>query len=234
MIFEPKNLHFGINFLLAPAIPIDTSHALELQKYLSNNQIDFERTGKTDKSLKFVSVKPEPLEVTISEPGPQVAQLLVVAPNPTQPLESFIQQAETVCQGFSQVWEIDQQQIVGRDACVRHLYQPNSVHAFQFLWEHRLHQRPEGLRALGRAVLGGGLRFVMPPNDQFRTQVELKVESYLRDSRLLFVEMQFAWPYAVSLEEGLKPRELMGEIEEYCSSNVVPFITGESIKKGGV
>lgn len=234
MLSEKRNLHFGINFLLAPTIPMDTDHALEFQRYLSNNQIDFDRTDKTEKHLRFIAVKPDPLEVTVGAPGPQIAQLLIVAPNPTQPSESFVQQAETICQAFSNIWRVPQRQIISRDACIRHLYQSESTHAFQFVWEKRLRQNPEDLGILGRPVLGGGLRLVLPPNEQPPTQIEIKVESYLRDSRFLFVEMQYAWPFPIGLDEGLRPRELLQEIERYCAANVIPFIVGDlGNRKGG-
>lgn len=228
-------IHLGTNFLLAPvALPIDTSHELDLRRYLADNQIEFERTERTGQFIKFFAKRTEPLEVHVGQAGPQVGQLLIVAPQPTQPFESFIQQAETVCGAFQSAWIAPQQQmqIISRDACIRYLYQSADNHAFQFLWERRLRQEADDMRILGRPVLGGGLRLVMPPSEGQVTQVEVKIESFLRDSRMLFVELQFAWPHPVTPQEGFRPRELLMQVREYCDQHLVPFIIGNAEGRG--
>jgi hypothetical protein len=227
-------LHIGINFLLAPtALSIDTQHELEFRRLLADDQLEFERTERVDQSVKLSASRAEPLEIRVGQAGPQVGQLLIVTPQPTQPFETFYQQTETVCHAFQNVWRVSEQQIINRDACIRYLYQSAAHHAFRFLWEKRLRQNANDMRILDRPVLGGGLRLVMPPSDGHRTQVEVKIESFLRDSRMLFVELQFAWPFPVTPKEGFRPRELLMEIREYCQRNVVPFILGDSGQEGG-
>ena len=229
-------IHLGINFLVAPvALPIDTTHELDFRRYLADNQIEFERTEKTDQFAKFLAKRTEPLVVQVGQAGPQVGQLLIVAPEPTQPFESFVQQAETVCAAFESVWITPQQQvqIINRDACIRYLYQSADNHAFRFLWEKRLRQEPDGMRILGRPVIGGGLRLVMPPTEGQLSQVEVKIESFLQDSRMLFVELQFAWPHLVAPQEGFKPRELLTQVQEYCKQQLVPFILGNTEGQAG-
>lgn len=43
---------------------------------------------------------------------------------------------------------------------------------------------------------------------------------------MLFVELQFAWPFPIAPEEGFRPRELLTEVREYCEVHAVPFILG--------
>jgi hypothetical protein len=197
-----------------------------LRKFLSENQIEFTRTERTKQGILFLTDRSESLEVHIKNAGPQVNQLLILAPNPSQPVESFIQQCQAITNGFQNVWQLPQAQIIGRDACVRYLFQSRDDHAFRFLWENRLKQKSEDMRMLNRAVLGGGLRFVMPPDQNNQTQVELKIESYLSDSKMLFVELQYAWPFPVNFQDGFKPKVMITEIQEYCDNHVLPFILG--------
>lgn len=149
-------LHIGVNFLLAPAaLPIDTQHELDFRKLLADNQLEFERTEKVGQAVKLFASKIEPLEVQVGQAGPQVGQLLIVTPQPTQPFETFFQQTEAVCHAFQTVWRISEQQIISRDACIRYLYQSVDNHAFRFLWERRLRQDANDMKILGRPVLGG-------------------------------------------------------------------------------
>lgn len=229
-----RSLHLGVNFLIAPIVlTIDTPHDLDLRRFLSDNQIEFARTERVNQGLRLFNQRPEPLEVLVKQAGPQVGQLLILAPQPTQPVESFIQQSEAVCRGFQNVWQHPQAQIINRDACIRYLYQSRGEHAFRFLWEERLRQNPNDIRLLGRPVLGGGLRFVMPPDPNNRTQVEIKIESFLQNSQMLFVELQFAWPGSVTLEEGFQPRDMLTAVQNYCQTNLIPFISGNQGEQRG-
>lgn len=222
-----RPLHYGVNFLIAPcALPLDTNHQQDFIRFLSDNQIEFARTEKSGQIMKFLAHQSEPLEVVVKQAGPQVSQLLVLAPQPTQPMETIVQQCELICRGFQSVWSLGHAQIINRDACIRYLYQSKGEHAFKYIWEDRLKQDPKDMKKLNRPVLGGGLRFVMPPNETNKTQAQIKIESFLNDSRMLFVELQFAWPYSATLEDGFKPGEMLTEMQQYCTDNVVPFITG--------
>lgn len=219
-------IHLGLNFMFAPVtIPIDTEQQIKFQELLSKKQIGFDQFSRTDKLLTFVSTKGGSLEVRVGLAGPQVSQLLILSSGQTLPKESFIQSADAVCEVFAEVWK-EPKQVIHCDSCLRSLYQVINHHAFQFLWEQRLKQKGESLNVLKRAVLGGGLRLVIPPTEEKKTQIELKIESYLSDSRMLFVEVQFAWKQPVPLEEGLNPRSLIDEIEAFNNDEVTKFIMG--------
>lgn len=224
-----RTIHVGINFLVAPvAMPIDTQHELDFRRLLADSQLEFERTERLGQFMKFISQRTEQLEVQVGQAGPQVGQLLILSPQPTQPYEVFLQQAEAICHAFQNTWRNPLQpqwQIINRDACVRYLYQAADNHAFRYLWETRLRQEANDMRLLDRPVLGGGLRLVMPPSEGHRTQIEVKIESFLRDSRSLFVELQFAWPYP---DQEFTPRQMLEEVRDYSRDHLVPFILGSA------
>ncbi len=218
-------IHLGINFLFAPAIPIDVGRQIKFQDLLSKKQIVFEQFNKTDKFIKFSTMTGGQLDVQVGLAGPEVSQLLILSPGQTLPKDSFIEHADIICQTFREVWG-EPQQIVHRDSCLRSLYQVNDQHAFQFLWENRLKQQGFALNVLKRPVLGGGLRLVMPPTNEQKTQIELKVESFLSDSKMLFVEVQFAWRQPVPFEDGLAPKILIDEIDAFNNNEVTQFVKG--------
>jgi hypothetical protein len=109
------------------------------------------------------------------------------------------------------------------------LYETSAEHAFQELWEMRLRQPPDSLAVLGRPVLGGGLRFVMPPqpDDPEPVQIEVKIESFLRDTKKIFVETQFAWPSPMSPGAPF-PVNRLEQVNKYIEESVISFITGGS------
>jgi len=217
-----QTIHLGVNFIVAPIVTISVSMYLKLLEKLSTRQIEFSKTQRTDKEITLTSEGPEHLMVQIKVIGPQVSQFLILSPKPTS-IDIFVRNADLICTSFVEVWP-GIQQVISRDCTIRHLYQTDDAHAFKFLWENRLKQSGDDFNEFNRPVLGGGLRLVMPPNDQNRTQIQLKIESYLRDSRMLFVETQFAWPYPLSIREGLKPKDLVDEIDDFATEVVPRFI----------
>ncbi len=188
----------------------------------------FDQTQRTPTGIVLVRQGP-PLHITIGSVGPGIGQLLIAAPQPGRPLVSFIEDAEMVVAAYRRVWA-GPLQIVRRDCTLRYLYAVREGHAMQFLWERRLHQTEEALSALGRPVLGGGLRLVMPPRPAVPDDagVEVKIESFLSDARQLFLETQFVWetPAAPGLEPD--PRPLIEAVDAFIDGPATRFIAGES------
>ena len=212
--------------MFAPVtIPIDTEKQIGFQGLLSKKQIIFDQFKRTDQLLTFVSTKGGSLDVRVGLPGPQVSQLLILSSGQTLPTESFIQSADAVCGVFTEVWK-EPKQVIHCDSCLRSLYQVRDQHAFKFLWEQRLKQQGKALNVFNRSVLGGGLRFVIPPTEDKKTQIELKIESFLSDSSMLFVEVQFAWKQPFPIADGLNPRSLIDEIDAFNKNEVHRFIQG--------
>lgn len=227
MLSETRtSLHYGINFVVAPAPMLEQQRFLRFQQELAIKNVEFQHSEQRKRQgFTLIAAEPQPLEVKILEVGPQVGQLLVLSPNPRVQLNAFIEYAEIICETFRLVWR-EAVQILTHDVTIRHLYQSEGDHAFKYLWEKRLGQHEKGLSSLGRPVLGGGLRLVMPPpeGETDGTQVEVKIESFLRDSKMLFIETQFVWPRPVSIDVGFKPRVLLEQVERFATNEVVNFV----------
>jgi len=226
------SIHMGINYVVSPPPVINAPSYLEFQKALMSCSIEFTNAARRDLQheyrIEVVRDAPCPLQILVSASTQQpVGQLLILAtPQPERTLEYFIQETEYVIEAFENAWPA-QRQIIKQDVTFRDLYETTSEHAFQELWEVRLGQPPDSLKAFGRPVLGGGLRFVMPPKPGCPTQVEVKIESYLVDTSKIFIETQFAWPEPMPPGTPFSPRERLLEANEYIEQHVIPFILGE-------
>jgi hypothetical protein len=225
-----QGFHFGANYLFAPAAAYEPGALLQFQQALAeaSNALVFDQTQRTPMGIMLVRQSP-PLHVTVGLVGPGIGQLVIAAPQPNRPLVSFIEDAEMVVHSYRRVWP-GPIQIVRRDCTLRYLYAVREGHAMQFLWERRLHQTEDALSALGRPVLGGGLRLVMPPRQHVPDDagVEVKVESFLSDSRQLFLESQFVWetPGAPGAEPD--PRPLIEAVDAFIDGPLTQFVAGDS------
>jgi hypothetical protein len=223
-----QGFHFGANFLFAPATALEPPAVLQFQQKLAetSSALVFDQVQRTPAGSLLVRQMP-PLQVTIGLVGPGIGQLLIAAPQPNRPLVSFIEDAEMVVQAYRRTWP-GPIQLVRRDCTLRYLYAVREGHAMQFLWERRLHQTEAALAALGRPVLGGGLRLVMParhdvPDDP---AVEVKIESLLADTRQLFLETQFVWETPAPPGTEPDPRPLIEAVDAYNDGPVTEFVAG--------
>jgi len=224
-------IHMGINFIVAPPPVIDARMHVTFQNSLISSGIEFTNTAHVERQIEVVREEQHPLRVLVSRQSQApVGQLLIVAPYPARPLELFAKEAEAVAKAYCDTWPTKPIQVISRDVTIRDLYQTTDEHAFQELWEMRLRQRPEALAAFGRPVLGGGLRFVMPPvpNEPEPTEIEVKIESYLRNPRMMFVEVQFKWPQPTPPGEEFDPTKRLQEVNSYIENQVMSFIMGEA------
>lgn len=187
----------------------------------------FDQTQRTPTGIALIRQGP-PLHVTVGLVGPGIGQLLIAAPQPNRALVSFIEDAEMVVQAYRRVWP-GPIQLVRRDCTLRYLYAVREGHAMQFLWERRLHQTESALSALGRPVLGGGLRLVMParPNVADDASVEVKIESFLPDSRQLFLETQFVWESLAPPGTEPDPRPLIEAVDAFNDGALTAFVSGD-------
>ena len=143
-------------------------------------------------------------------------------------LDLLTREAEAAVRAFEATWGKERRQIISSDAAFRDLYETSAEHAFQELWEQRLGQSAQSLAILGRPVLGGGLRFVMPPlpDEVEPLQIEVKIESFLRDTKKLFVETQFAWPAPTSPGAPFDPAGKLKQLDDYIEHVVTSFLVG--------
>lgn len=227
-----RTIHLGVNFVVAPAPDLAGGKYLDFQRRLAQEKIEFGKATKSDTQAVFVREGPTKLKVQVGEVAQQaVGQLLVVAGAQVDSTSVeagitssvFSEEAEVVTDVFEEVWP-EQRQVVSRDATLRLLFDSGVPHAFQYLWERRFGQAEQSLSEIGRPVLGGGLRLVMPPIPEEDYGAEVKIESFLRDPSKIFVETGLRWSKPVG-EGTLDPRSMVTALETFTQNRVIPFIT---------
>ena len=224
-----QTIHIGINFVFSPLPTIDAQSKVRFQQSLLTSGIDFARTDSKEREVFVLRETPSRLEIrVVAMPGAPVGQLLVVSPDPKTELELFAKDAEAIVEAFEATWPAQNRQIISTDVTLRDLYEATGEHAFQELWEKRLKQAPTSLARLGHPVLGGGLRFVMPPRaeDPEPVQIEVKIESFLQDTKKIFVETQFVWPSPKAPGAPFGIKERLQQVDRYVEDNVELFIVG--------
>ena len=221
---EGRTHHVGINYILSPPPDIDKKYYLDFQRALVDEGIDFDSGGDTPEIHIERKTPPLQIRVLASKEAP-VGQLLIIAPRPDRAPDAFGKEAEAIVRAFKNTWRTSMQ-ILSCDSTIRYLYETTGEHAFQELWETRLKQPKASLNTLSKPVLGGGLRFVMPPipGEPDPTQIEVKIESYLQDSRKIFVEVEFKWPQPKAADTPFDPMNRLMIVENYIEKQVKPFI----------
>jgi hypothetical protein len=226
------SVHFGINFLLAGPWGHEKGVILEFQKALLGGGVEFAQTAARPAGFSLVRNEPSGLQVILESPGPQVHTLQIVASNPQYELEMFGREASAVVRAYQETWRHPQYQILNSGGCIRHLYSAR-VHAFQYLWEQRLGQSGQDFALLdSRPVAGGGLRLLIPPHQKEGGEpvsIEIRIESFLRESQKLFVETLFTWPQprVVPCAEGFGCQDRLNEIETFAANQIWNFIAGQ-------
>jgi hypothetical protein len=190
-----KLLHIGINYTVAPVSEINEQKEHEFQGHLMQAGLGIRDKRFESNRILASRKEPTPLQIQVETVGPQVAQVLVIAPNPNRAFEVFVEEANAAIGAFKNTWIRQSIQIISSDATIRYLYDSDRDHAFAELWEDKLGMPRDALAVFGRPVSGGGLRFVMPQreNEEDPKRVEVKIESFLRDPKQIFVEVQFVW-----------------------------------------
>jgi len=229
-------LHFGVNFVFSPPVLMDSVHLRQFEGAMAERLIEFDlRQARPQGGMAFRRSEGQ-LEVGVGPvgPGAPIAQLVIRAPQPRRLLEEFVGEATEIVDAFYRVWDRPIR-IVARDCTIRHLYAVHEpAHAFQFLWENRLKQQPGSLEVFGRQVLGGGLRLVMPAmggseeggvhGPEGPETIELKIESYLRDSSKLYVDVAFQWPTPQAVEKRMDAKSLLERVHAFAVNEVVRFL----------
>jgi hypothetical protein len=222
-------IHLGINFITVPVPVITSQSSLMFQQAVISEGLDFVRAENPGNQIRLTREAPSPLQITVGVLGPQIGQVLIVAPHPKASLGLFIQEVEAALGAFQTVWPAQSRQIIKSDGTIRELHEVAGKHAFQELWEERLGQSSQALAAFGRPVRGGGLRFVMDPlpDEDEPVQIEIKIESFLSDTTKMFVETQFTWPKATAAGAPFAAREKLSLMNSYIENQVYRFISGE-------
>jgi len=223
-----QSIYFSVGYTIVSEWPSGTMQWLDFQKVLAENQLDFPQTSVGARDFTLIRREPSPLQVKIASLGPRVSRILISSERPVHSLEYFCKEADVVCSAYGETFLQQESQILQCGVTIRHLYSCQD-HAFKYLWEERLGQKPEDFSYLGKPVLGGGLRLVMPPSKDSAepVQIEIKVESFFRESQKMFVETVFVWPQPRLLQSDAKfdPAIRLTEVEKYATSKVWDFIS---------
>lgn len=220
---------FSLQYLLAGPWGLDRLKAVEFEKAMLDNGLEFSQTNLYENSFVLTRSQASQLQVKLEFPGPQVMAIQIVAQDPQYDLEMFCRDAEAATAAFQGTWPAPQYQVLNATGKIHHLYS-SDTHAFKYLWEQRLRQQPEDFLILGkRPVAGGGLRLMMPPHSIDGgppVSVELRVESFLRETNTLFVETVFTWPQprAIGADQGFGAETFMTEIENFAANELWDFI----------
>jgi hypothetical protein len=222
-------IHLGINFITIPAPSITHQSYLAFQQEVISSGLDFLRAENPQNQIILTREAPSPIRIAVSMLESQVGQVLIVAPNPKEALELFIQEVEAALGAFETVWPAQNRQIIKSDGTIRELHETTGKHAFQELWEKRLGQPSQPLKTFGRPIRGGGLRFVMDPlqDEDDPVQIEVKIESFLRDTTKIFVETQFIWPRPTAPGSSFDARERLFRMNSYIEHQVQAFLRGD-------
>jgi hypothetical protein len=220
-----KTIYAGVNFVFAPTPNLGMENRLEFQRM--SEEIGIQLTEFRLEGNRFISLRRTsmPIEVLIGVTAPQIGQIRIVAPEMgARSLGGFASEADDIVEIFSRIWPAHQ--IIACDATIRDLYDASGQHAFQELWEGRLHQPQNSIGALNRPVLGGGLRLVMPPTSEDPSDplVELKIESYLKDTKKFFIEAQFQWQRPQPPGAKLDPENRLITVDNFIQNETLNFI----------
>jgi len=224
-----QTIHMGINYVFSPVPVINRLSFIRFQQNLMDRGIDFTTTILNEPEIVIIRDKPTRLEIRVVSLSQQpVAQFVVVAPHLGCDLEPFVKEVEAVVEAFDRTWQSAKRQVISCDSTFRDLYETSEDHAFKEIWEVRLGQSANELQPFGRRVLGGGLRFVMPPQpeDPEPVQIEVKVESFLKDTHKLFIETQFTWPSPMQPGEPFDPKARLSQVDNYIEHEVKSFLLG--------
>jgi hypothetical protein len=228
--FSEQLFHLGISFLTLPGITISNQTSLKFQQELNSSGLEFTKVDKSpdNKMIAILRETPSPLHIIVSMQQPPAAQLTVLAPKPKTTKDLFIDEVEAVTSAYQSTWPVNVRQVVHSDGALRELIEASGgvAHAFQELWEMRLKQSGDSLKIFGKPVRGGGLRFVLDPlpNETDPVQIEVKIESYLQDTRKIFVETIFNW----FAQTPINPRDRINSMDEFVKNRVHKFLSGET------
>ncbi|HSV27420.1 MAG TPA: hypothetical protein VLH60_05955 [Sedimentisphaerales bacterium] len=224
-------IHFSVGYLLAGQWAAERPRCLDFQKALMELQMDFSQTTFAGNRFTLIRNDPSNLHIVIESPGPQVAGMTITSAYPQHDIAIFQREAEAAWQAYQKIWPAPQYQVLQCSARMHQLYSC-SEHAFKYIWEERLGQKPEDFAVFGgRPVAGGGLRLVMPPasiNGSEPASIEVRIESYFREVAKLFVETVFLWPQprVIKTGERFDPAERLAVVEEYSGKEVWNFLVG--------
>lgn len=116
--------------------------------------------------------------------------------------------------------------ILVQQATIRVIATPNSFKtAAEFLARSIFRIREEDLQLLGRPTSVFGFRLVFPPTREHPAAYNVRIESYLRDPRSVYIENIGTFKTPIQLQSLEKVEENLTATSRHISDHVVPFLS---------
>lgn len=227
---DRRLIHLGFSITLTPAQTIDRTSFLRFQAGLESAGIVFESAHypqSTTPNEFVVSRLSPPMQISVRRIAEHLLQLVFITTESGVTVKYYKDDIEALREAFVSTWP-SSSLVVGAEMTFRCLYETDAEHAFQELWEGTLGQPTEILATFERPILGGGVRFVLPPINSDRSEgaaVEVKIESFLADTSKMFVETIFQWQVQPTQFEDFDISTHIAEVDAFVSERVVKFIT---------
>ncbi len=101
---------------------------------------------------------------------------------------------------------------------------PRGQHSSQFLSEHLIRLSAQDLAALGRPGQTIGLRMLFPASDPQKGTHQVRIESYLRDPRSLFLEDMASFKFPLQSRDRERLTGELREVEDFLYEHVKNFL----------
>lgn len=222
------SIHYAFRYVFAGAWTAERQKCLDFEKRLLDEGIDFAQSQSLPNAFVLSRNEKSPLQVKLIAQAQAASVVEVISDQPQYHVELFIKEAQAVLKNYRQIWRPNNCQVLASNARIRQLYSFQD-HAFKYLWERRLGQTGTDFKKLGnKPVLGGGLRLIMPPTKQEPEplQIELRIESYFRNPKQMFVETAFTWPKSQSMtvEDNFEIDKKLKSLQNYSLNEVWDFL----------
>jgi hypothetical protein len=160
-----STIHAGVGFVMTP-FTLERNKSLAFQQRLLDIDGNFSKFEIDDSKFLATRLAPVPtaLEVRLEIlPAPNVGRLVVIASNFVPSADLFSTTAGYIAQAYEDVWSVPIRQVLLSEVTLRDLYDTDGPHAFMEIWERRLQRKSEELRVFNQPIVGGGVRFVLAP-----------------------------------------------------------------------
>ncbi|MEE8142088.1 MAG: hypothetical protein V3T77_03230 [Planctomycetota bacterium] len=101
---------------------------------------------------------------------------------------------------------------------------PKGQHSSQFLSENLFRLQQEDLEELGRPGQIIGMRFLFPARDHSQGTHQVRIESYLRDRRSLFIEDSATFKFPIQSRDRERLSVELRDVEEFVHERVSAFL----------
>jgi hypothetical protein len=127
-----KNIHVGINYILAPISNFDKANSLLFQSQLEEFKIEISNVSYSPNQISlFRQNQGSSFEIKLLNVAPQVIQLVILLSQPESSIELVEEEVERIIQAFTSIWPTNGKQLVGCDATIRTLLTLHQIMHFK-------------------------------------------------------------------------------------------------------